>query len=301
MTRALYARFDGPLYRVRRTDGAERDIGVVGAGGLADADSQDRFCGRLACTVTRIYDQSSNHNDLRIESRGGAGAPDRGADAAALPVTLAGHRVYGLSIDAGMGYRDDDTHGIAQDGQPETMFMVTSGVHVNAQCCFDYGNAERRNVDTGNGHMDALNFSTICGPRSCLGSGPWVQADLENGLFMSAGGGNANSPYRGNPSPFVTALLKNDGQEFFALESGDAQHGLLKPITAPGEKLPRPGYTPMHQEGAIVLGTGGDNSNGSVGSFFEGVMARGVTTTSTDDAIEANIVAARYSGRPSSR
>jgi len=28
----------------------------------------------------------------------------------------------------------------------------------------------------------------------------------------------------------------------------------------------------MHQEGAIVLGASGDNSNGSIGSFFEGVI-----------------------------
>ena len=298
MTRALYARFDGPLYRVRRADGEERDIRVAAQGGLADAAAQDRFCGGRSCTVVRIYDQSPEHNDLRIEGQGQAGAADRGADAAALPITLAGHRVYGLSIAPGMGYRNDDTRGVARDGQPETVFMVTSDLHVNAQCCFDYGNVERNNRDTGNGHMDALNFSMICGARTCLGSGPWVQADLENGLFMSADGGNARSSYRGDPWPFVTALLKNDGQHFFALRSGNAQGGPLASITAQHEALPGPSYAPMHQEGAIVLGTGGDNSNGAVGSFFEGVMTRGVTTTRTDDAVEANIVAARYGGLP---
>jgi hypothetical protein len=34
----------------------------------------------------------------------------------------------------------------------------------------------------------------------------------------------------------------------------------------------------MHQEGAIILGTGGDNSNSSAGSFFEGVMTSGYPT-----------------------
>ena len=52
----------------------------------------------------------------------------------------------------------------------------------------------------------------------------------------------------------------------------------------------------MHQEGAIVLGTGGDNSNASVGSFFEGVMTSGFPTDAADNAVQANIVAAGYSG-----
>ena len=43
------------------------------------------------------------------------------------------------------------------------------------------------------------------------------------------------------------------------------------------------GYSPMHQEGAIVLGTGGEDSNGSIGSFFEGVMTAGLST----DAVQA--------------
>ncbi len=294
-TRALYAGYDGRLYQVRRDDGQVRDIGPITPGGVADAGAQDGFCAHAACVITRIYDQSPRHNDLTIEGRGGAGGPDRGAAADALPVTLAGRRVYGLFIEAGMGYRDDDARGTARDGQPETMLMVTSGLHANAGCCFDYGNAERSNTDTGNGHMDALNFSLMCGHRICAGRGPWVQADLENGLFMSASGGNQESAYRGNASAFVTALLKNNGRDFFALSAGDAQQGALSPIWS-GAEPSRPGYSPLHQEGAIVLGTGGDNSNQSVGSFFEGVMIAGVTATQTDDAVQANIVAAGYGG-----
>ncbi|MBA9050486.1 hypothetical protein BJ996_007217 [Streptomyces phaeogriseichromatogenes] len=50
----------------------------------------------------------------------------------------------------------------------------------------------------------------------------------------------------------------------------------------------------MQQEGSIVLGTGGDNSNWSVGSFFEGVMTSGVPSDAADDAVQANIVSAGY-------
>jgi hypothetical protein len=50
----------------------------------------------------------------------------------------------------------------------------------------------------------------------------------------------------------------------------------------------------MHQEGAIILGTGGDNSNSSAGSFFEGVMTSGYPTDTADNAVQANIVSAGY-------
>ena len=34
----------------------------------------------------------------------------------------------------------------------------------------------------------------------------------------------------------------------------------------------------MQQEGAIILGIGGDNSNWATGYFFEGVMTKGMPT-----------------------
>ena len=296
-TRALYADYDGPLYRVRRADWRTRDIHPRGAGGIADADAQDAFCAGSVCAVTRIFDQSPKQNDLTIEGAGSAGGADGGANASALPVTLGGRGVYGLSVEPGVGYRDDDADGVASGGQPETVFMVTSGLHGNRGCCFDYGNAEADNRDAGNGHMDALNLSFICGlHRGCLGPGPWVQADLENGLFMSAHGGNRDSPYRGDPEAFVIAVLKNNGRDFFALKSGDARTGTLGLIYRGHEPLGRPGYSPMHQEGAVVLGTGGDNSNRGTGFFFEGLMTAGVTSAAVDDAVAANIAAARYRG-----
>jgi hypothetical protein len=52
----------------------------------------------------------------------------------------------------------------------------------------------------------------------------------------------------------------------------------------------------MQQEGSIVLGTGGDNSNASAGSFYEGVMTSGWSTDAADAAVQANIVAAGYTG-----
>jgi non-reducing end alpha-L-arabinofuranosidase len=292
--RALYSSYDGPLYQVRRvSDGATTDVGLLATGDYANATKQDAFCAHTVCVITKLYDQSPEHNDLTIEGPGGAAGQDVGANAAALPVMAGGHKVYGLYIAGQTGYRDNSTRGVATGGEPEGMYMVASGTHVNSGCCFDFGNAETNTDDNGNGHMDAVNLGTKCYFSPCTGSGPWVEADMENGLFT--GGNGPNTANDGNSSDFVTALLKNDGQTTYALKGGNAQSGNLSTWWE-GALPDIGGYTPMHQEGAIVLGTGGDNSNWSVGSFFEGVMTAGYPTDAADNAVQANVVSAGYAG-----
>ena len=293
VTRALFSAYSGKLYQVKRwSDSATTNIGTLAAGGYANAAAQDTFCSGTTCTITTIYDQTTRNNHLTIEGPGGNGGQDAGANAAALPVTAGGHKVYGVYVSAGVGYRDNSTSGVATGSQPEGMYMVTEGTHVNNRCCFDYGNAETSGNDTGNGHMDALNFGTECWFSPCAGSGPWVQADLENGLF--AGGNGTNSANTGRSSAFVTAMLKNNGTTTYAIKDGNANSGSL--ATRWNGSLPtQSGYKPMHLEGAIVLGTGGDNSNGSVGSFFEGVMTAGYPTDAAENAVQANVVSVGYS------
>ncbi len=288
--RALFGGYSGRLYQVKRaSDGATTDIGTLATGGYANAAAQDSFCAGTACTITIIYDQSSRHNDLPIEGDG-----DFGASANALPISVNGHGVYGIKITPGAGYRNNSTSGVAKGASPEGIYMVTSGTYVNSGCCFDYGNVEATIADTGNGHMDALNFGTACVFGPCTGSGPWVEADLENGQFMGNGSNPKNQPLTSN---FVTAMSKNNGTTTFALKGGNAQSGGL--TTEYSGTLPtfKPGYTPMmSMEGSIVLGTGGDNSKWSLGAFFEGAMTSGYPTDATEDAVQANIVAAGYSG-----
>ncbi len=170
------------------------------------------------------------------------------------------------------------------------MYEVASGTNVNNGCCSDFGNVESTETDTGASHMDALNLSLLNDPGSA-GHGPWVEADLENGVFE--GGTAVDTSNLGNPSKFVTALLKNDGQTAFALKGGNAQSGSLS--TWYSGALPS-GYSPMHQEGSIVLGTGGDDSNRGTQSFFEGVMTAGYSTDAADNSVQSNIVATDYTG-----
>jgi hypothetical protein len=48
----------------------------------------------------------------------------------------------------------------------------------------------------------------------------------------------------------------------------------------------------MRKQGAVGLGTGGDNSNAAVGNFFEGVMTARFSSDAADNAVQASIVAA---------
>jgi predicted alpha-1,6-mannanase (GH76 family) len=279
--RALFGSYGGRLYQVQRaSDGSTIDIGTLPASSYANAAAQNSFCAGTTCIITIIYDQSSYHNDLAIAGPGGA-APhvDSGAVANALPITVNGNAVYGVNVTSGVGYRNNATSGVATGGSPEGMYMVASGTNVNNGCCFDYGNAESNSQDTGNGRMDAVNFGT---------TGPWAGADLENGIY---GWSSSTTP---QTSDFVTATLKNDGQTTFAVKSGNAQSGGL--TTQYNGALPCCGYTPMSLEGGIVLGTGGDNSDWDVGSFFEGAMTSGYPTDAVENAVQANIVEAGYAG-----
>jgi hypothetical protein len=261
--RALFGAYSGRLYQVQRaSDSGRTDVGTLAAGGYANASGQDQFCAGTACTITIIYDQTSRHNDLFVSGAGGAGSADVGAVANALPITAGGRAVYGVYVAAGVGYRNTAATGTARNGQPEGMYMVASGTHVNDGCCFDYGNTEQPLAnDVGNGHMDAVYFGLRCEHPPCSGSGPWVAADLENGLFQGNGSNTGNATVNHN---FVTAMNKTNGQTTFALKTGNAQSGGL--TTQYNGTLPNgqyTGYIPLHRKGASSWESAGTTASGA--------------------------------------
>jgi len=288
MVRALYGGYNGPLYQVRReADNATLDISVLSAGGFANSAAQDKFCAQSNCVVQRIYDQSPMGNHLDPAPAGGAvHSPDKPVNAKRHKVTASGHAVYAAYFEGGMGYRIDRTKGIATGNNPETMYMVTSGTHFNDRCCFDYGNAEVDNNDDDKGTMECVYWGNAS--TGGQGAGPWVMADLENGLWPgNTPRNNKNLPIN---TEYVTAMVKG-GTNSFALKANDATRDKLQ-LMYDG---PRPnGYQPMKKQGAIILGIGGDNSNWAIGTFYEGVMTSGYSTDAADDAVQANIVAAGY-------
>ena len=313
-TRALLASYDGPLYQVmRQSDGKTLDIGVVkptakDPGGYADAAAQDEFCKDTYCWITVIYDQSGHENHLRQAPRGGFSGGSLGgfnnislADWA--PVWLNGHKVYGVFIAPGMGYRWNDTKGTAVDDQAEGQYWVFNGHHYNSGCCFDYGNAETDSRDDGDGTMETTYFGNSRGWYYGEGNGPWIMTDQENNLVGCVNDDPNDKYCEGLESVswrFVTAFADGEPHHWRSM-GGDAQNGGLKTYYDGGRiRNPRNSYDPMRKQGAVLLGNGGDNSVGSAGTFYEGAMTVAGTfpTIETNNAVQANVVAAKYDTAP---
>jgi len=307
-TRALYASYNGPLYQVRRlSDNADKNIGVVrpralrhpDPGGYADAAAQDAFCANTTCVITKIYDQSPNHNDLTQAPRGAFSGPALGgfdnlpiADMA--PITISGHKAYGVFIEPGMGLRDDHPTTTAVGDEPEGMYWVIDGHHFNDGCCFDYGNAEIDSRDDGNGTMETSYFGNATAWYHGNPPGPWIMTDQENNLVGCVNPGSTSKLCADLPSitsRFTTAVAKGEPHHWASL-GGDAQTGELSTMFD-GPRVDS-SYDPMQKQGAIVLGNGGDNSNGAQGTFYEGVMTAGYPSDATDQKVQANILAAKY-------
>ena len=290
-TRALYASYSGPLYQVKRaSDGTTTNISPLSAGGYANAAAQDSFCAGTTCTITEIYDQSGHGNNLTDAPGGGAaGGPDNLANATAAPAMAGGHKVYGVYVAAGTGYRDDSTSGIATGDAAEGEYAIFDGTHVNNGCCFDYGNAETNNDDNGAGHMEAIYFGTEKTWGFGSGNGPWIMADMENGLFSGANAG-LNSADPTIADRFTTAMIEGESNQW-AILGGNAQSGGLSTFYS---GVRPSGYNPMHKEGAIILGIGGDNSKSSAGTFYEGVLTSGYPSAATENSVQSNITSVGY-------
>lgn len=300
-TRALYAAYDGPLYQVmRQSDGKTRDIGVVQDAGYANAAAQDAFCVHTYCWITILYDQSGKRNHLVQAPRGTWTGPALGgmdnlplADLA--PVTVMGHKVYGVYIAPGMGLRLNDTHGVPVDDQAGGQYAVINGHHYNGACCFDYGNGEIDSIDDDNGTMEAIYFGNAKGWYRGSGAGPWVMADHENNLVGCVNDDKsklcANLPTL--DSRFITAVTKGKPGHWATL-GGDAQRGQLA-VMYEGRRIDA-SYDPMRKQGAVILGNGGDNSTASQGTFYEGAMTapRTYPSNETDQRVAQNVAAVRY-------
>src|SRR6185503_17741886 len=218
------------------------------------------------------------------------GYPNR-AYATAAPTNIDGHKADGVFVAAGKGDPNNNTNGIATGDQPEGMYAIFDGTHYNGGCCFDYGNAERNSRDNGNGTMEAIYFGNITVWGFGSGPGPWIMADLENGLFSGVNQrqntGDPTINYR-----FTTAIVKGEPNHW-SIRGGNAQSGSLSTFYN-GVRPNVSGYNPMRKEGAIILGIGGDNSIGAAGTFYEGVMTSGYPSDATENAVQANITAAGY-------
>lgn len=303
--RALFGSFTGSLYQVKRaSDGTTKDIPVT-ASGFADSAQQDAFCTGTTCTIMKIYDQSGKGNTLIAQIPGvslgtGANAHEgksgmTAASATAESLTVNGNKVYSLYTKSSQAYWNDGSQtGMPTGSQPQGIYMVTSGTHVSDGCCYDYGNGERSRNYEASVTMDAVYFGKCTIWGSGNGSGPWVMADLEGGIF-SGNSTAKNNNLLSHTSKFVTAIHHNNGTSEMSLKAADASTGNL--TTYYKGSLPA-GKSPMKKDGSILLGAGGDccysNNNASFGTFYEGAVTAGYPSDAADNAVQANIVSTGY-------
>jgi hypothetical protein len=292
--RALFASYNGPLYRViRMSDRTTMDINTLTAGGYANAAAQDAFLQSTTGKVQTIYDQSGHTNDLiRAPAGCTVNHPDSLSSPSATITIGGGHKTYGLYMNNGDGYRKQTSTTAPTGTQPEGVYWVVAGKRYSGQgCCWDFGNAETNNCYGATGIMACLFFGTMSYWGTGTGNGPWLMGDFEGGLWPGGGAACCAKNYASNPTitfDYLTGILKNSSTPSanYALRYGNAQTGNLTTIyngTAPSTwKL----------EGSIILGIGGDNSNGAgVGNFYEGAMTNGYPKDTTEDAVQRNIVA----------
>ena len=217
-TRALSASYNGPLYQIQRaSDNSTLNIGLESTGGVVNSAPQVSFCSGTTCTITQLYDQTSNGNNMPISPgkscsgcSNGLGGPgpngsDIGANAMALPVTVGGQPAYGVLVNnVGTGYRNNAAKNVPTGSQPEGVYMLSSSNLTSGSCCFDFGSAETNDSDDGNGTMNAIYYGTACWTGGCTGPGPWVGGDIENGMYFSNTGQNPSS-IPSETGSFVTA------------------------------------------------------------------------------------------------
>jgi hypothetical protein len=310
--RALSSSYDGPIYQVRRgapnptqntgVGGETADIGLL-ANGFADAAAQAAFCGNQSCSVSTLFDQSGRGNHITVAKRGRIDGGQFGDDddfesnAVAGPLTVGGNDVFSLYMEARQGYRQTIAgNGMPRDQEPQGVYMLADGTRAGTACCWDFGNVTTD--PTAYATMNTLFLGTAFWGRGA-GAGPWFMADFEAGVW--AGGSNAGDPgwgALGDPAPinpanpslrvrFALGFLKTGTT--YALRMADLESA-TDLTTAYEGALPKP----MDNQGAVVLGVGGDNSNNSFGTFYEGAIVSGYPSNDIERAVLQNVQAAGY-------
>jgi non-reducing end alpha-L-arabinofuranosidase len=298
------------------------------ADGFADPNIQRERCPLgTTCTVSLLYDQSGRGNHMPVAK----GGQDAGGDFAALDdfetvmderaaLTVGGHPVYSLFMQRRQGYRlTTPGNGVPVDQEAQGIYMLADGTHSAAECCWDFGNvtpnprqfSEMNTLFFGQGYWGDGNATP-----------PWFGADFEAGVWMggSAEGepgwgqlygegdprnnnGTARPPNPNNPSMagvrFALGFLKtnDDADNTYVLRMANASTAteVQTAHRGPYPKLSFPnGAHGADNQGAVVLGVGGDNSNNSFGTFYEGAVVAGFPDDATELAVMQNIQAARY-------
>jgi hypothetical protein len=315
MVRLLSKSYTGPLFQVRAgssstnntmTGGPVTDI-MPGRDGYVDSTFVDTACaGTAYCTVSVLYDQSGNNNNLIRSPRGRDGiTPTSGLDAYESIATkgkvkAGGHYVYSLFMNKAEGYRTATGvvgNNMPRSTEPQGIYELVDGTRNPNACCWDFGNVTTTPA-TSYAFADALFFGVSFWGRG-EGTGPWFGIDFEGGIWT--GGSTAGDPGFGTGSS--TANLLNPSLRVpFALgliKASSSLYGIrvANVATATDLTVAYQGASPvaLNHQGGIVLGLGTDKSDASFGTFYEGAIVAGFPTSETELAIMKNIQAVGYS------
>jgi non-reducing end alpha-L-arabinofuranosidase len=315
--RRLLSTYTGPLYQVRSgsnamntgTGGMLHDIPQT-ADGFGDKAAQDAVCMNTTCTVAKLYDQSGRGNHITVAkaglTNGGqyAGMDDFESSATKGPMKVAGKDVYSLYMEARQGYRQTMAgNGMALGDDPQGIYMLADGTRTGTACCWDFGNVTPNPKSYA--EMNTLFLGVAYWGRGA-GNGPWFGADFEAGVWMGGsmpgqpgwGGLNdaANAPPNSqNPSmrvKYALGFLKTtNGPERYALRMADIATATSVTTAYAGNY---PSTKHLDSKGAVVLGVGGDNSNNSFSTFYEGAIVQGFPSDATENAVFENLKALGY-------
>ncbi len=319
--RRLLSTYSGPLYQVR-TGSSAQNTGMGGqtvdiaqtADGFGNLAAQNTACTNTLCTVSKLYDQSGKGNDITVAK---GGLPN-GGDYAALDdfettigradtkdkLKVGGQDVFSLYMEARQGYREAKVgNGMAIGDEPQGIYLLADGTHTGTACCWDFGNVTTNPKSYA--EMNTLFFGVGYWGKG-VGNGPWFGADFEAGVWM--GGSQPGQPGWGglNDAADAPANSKNpalkvkyalgfqktaNGPERYALRMADVATATTV-TTAYAGNYPQGKH--LDAKGAVVLGVGGDNSNNSFSTFYEGAIVQGYPPDASEDAVLRNIKALGY-------
>ena len=320
MVRSLSKSYSGPLFQVRAgsssnnntmSGGTTKDI-MPGTDGFADSATVDAACAGTPayCTVSVLYDHSGNGNDLKRAPKGSTAGGATGAlddyesIATKGQVTAGGHKVYSLYMNKTEGYRSQTGvtgKNMPKGTDPQGTYELADGTRKASACCWDFGNV------TSNPATEWAFMDTLCLGHTFWGNSKDAQwfgfgVDFEGGVW--AGGSKNGDPGWGalsgtyttntaNPTmsaaKFALGFLRVKSSEY-SLRAAD----LSKDSDLTTAYLGALPVTNFGHKGGIVLGVGGDNSNNSVGTFYEGAMVAGYPTNDIELSIMKNIKAVGY-------
>jgi hypothetical protein len=191
-------------------------------------------------------------------------------------------------MNAREGYRlTSKGAGMPLGNTPEGIYMLADGTHSGTACCWDFGNVSTD--PTKYGVMNTLFFGTGYWGKGA-GAGPWFLGDFEGGVW-AGGSGASTATNSSSPSlkvPYAFGILKTSSGQYALRMANLASATDL--TTAYDGASPKT----WNNEGGILIGIGGDNSNNSWGTFYEGAITAGRPANATDLAVMQNVQAAGY-------